>query len=171
MKIKLLTAHGYLSFQPDGRIEYRKQASIWEEIDVVGLEALRSIGPGPDGGTSPAEGASDPLLGCSTMLRGLDLVRCLHGRIQPAGSLDKAFEVTKRVAWALRGEGAGLLLKPSGENIISWKASWFSAARVCWPDGRIVKVLTDVPTTNGPTWADDGSVDRARWVPAIDPRS
>ena len=38
MKVRIKTAHGYLSFQPDGRLEYRDAAGPWEEIDIEGLE-------------------------------------------------------------------------------------------------------------------------------------
>jgi hypothetical protein len=102
----------------------------------------------------------------------LALVRCVHDAIDPGSSADRAFEVTTRVAWLLRGEGAGLLIKDSGENIIFWKGSWFSLSRVCYPDGHIFKILTDAGDggTNGPGWADDDFVDRSRYVPAIDPR-
>jgi len=77
--------------------------------------------------------------------------------------------VTKRVAWLLRGEGAGLLIKNGGENIVSWMGHSFSAGRICYPDGHIYKVLSDVPSTNGPSWQDNGFVDRSLYVPAINP--
>jgi len=77
--------------------------------------------------------------------------------------------VTKRVAWLLRGQGAGLLIKNGGENIVSWQGMSFAAARICYPDGHIYKVLSDVPTTNGPSWQDNGFVDRSLYVPAINP--
>lgn len=86
-----------------------------------------------------------------------------------------AFEITKRVAWLLRGETSphggpcGLLLKPAGENIISWMGQSFAAGRVCYPSGQIYKIMTDVGGTNGPQWADDGMVDVSRYVAAIDP--
>lgn len=89
--------------------------------------------------------------------------------VQVTGSVAGAFEVTKRVAWQLRAEGAGLLLKPAGENIVTWQGQSFSASRICYPDGRLVKILTDVPTTNGPSWQDNGTVDRRLYVAAIDP--
>jgi hypothetical protein len=31
-------------------------------------------------------------------------------------------------------------------------------------------VLSDVPTTNGPSWQDNDFVDRSLYLPAIDPR-
>lgn len=171
MKIKILTAHGYLSFQPDGRLEYRQQAGIWEEFDLQGLEMLRSVLNGPSGPGDDAPPAADPLLGCNPSGSNTDFVSCLCEKIQPRGNLDKAFDVTRRVAWGLRGQGAGLLRKPSGENIVLWHGTWFSASRICFPDGRIYKVLIDVPTTNGPTFQDNGTVDASLYVPAIDPRS
>jgi hypothetical protein len=76
----------------------------------------------------------------------------------------------KRVAWLLRGGGGGLLLKPGGENIVTWNGRSYSASRMCYPDGHIYKLLSDVPTTNGPSWQDDGFVDRSLYVAAIDPR-
>jgi hypothetical protein len=102
----------------------------------------------------------------------LALVRCVRDAINPGSSAERAFEVTTRVAWLLRNEGAGLLIKDNGENIIFWKGYWFSLSRVCYPDGHIFKILTDAGEggTNGAGWADDDFVDRGRYVPAIDPR-
>ena len=111
---------------------------------------------------------SDPLLGCGG-LSGQQVVECIHDRLNPPHTVEGAFEITKRVAWALRGDGAGLLIKPGGENIVSWQGYSFAAARICYPDGHIIKILTDVPTTNGPSWQDNGFVDRALYLPAIDP--
>ena len=114
---------------------------------------------------------ADPLLGCGGLAGGdkQRLVDCIHVRLNPPRTVEGAFDVTRRVAWALRGEGAGLLIKPGGENIVTWLGRSFSAARICYPDGHIYKVLSDVPTTNGPSWQDNGFVDRSLYVPAIDP--
>jgi len=101
---------------------------------------------------------------------GYDLVACVHAAVNPSRTVEAAFEVTKRVAWLLRGSGAGLLIKNGGENIVSWKGYSFAAARICFPDGHIWKVLSDVPGTNGPSWQDNDFVDRGLYVPAIDPR-
>lgn len=113
---------------------------------------------------------SDPLLGCGGLTGDkLKLVECIHDRLNPPRTVEGAFEITKRVAWALRGEGAGLLIKPSGENIVSWQGKSFAAGRICYPDGHIFKVLSDVPSTNGASWQDNAFVDPALYVPAIDP--
>jgi hypothetical protein len=95
---------------------------------------------------------------------------CVVAALNPAHTVEAAFEVTKRIAWLLRGSGAGLLIKNGGENVALWKGMSFAAARICYPDGHIYKVLSDVPGTNGPSWQDNDFVDRSLYVPAIDPR-
>lgn len=102
---------------------------------------------------------------------GVDLVACVHAAVNPARTEAGAFEVTKRVAWLLRGGGAGLLIKNGGENIVAWQGFSFAAARICYPDGHIYKILSDVPTTNGPGWSDNGFVDKSLYVPAIQPEN
>lgn len=101
---------------------------------------------------------------------GQALSACVIAAVNPAHTVDGAFEVTKRIAWLLRGSGGGLLIKNGGENIALWKGYSFAAARICFPDGHIWKVLSDVPGTNGPSWQDNDFVDRSLYVPAIDPR-
>src|SRR5207245_7937609 len=98
------------------------------------------------------------------------LSTCVHDAVQPqAGSPAAAFEVTKRVAWLLRGESGGLLIKNGGENIVSWQGYSFAAGRMCYPDGHIYKVVGDVGGANTASWADNGFVDPSLYVPAIDP--
>jgi len=145
---------------------------------VSGTEVLRrpqpaapAPVPAPEPAPAPApapEPPSDPTFGCSTGDKE-KLVECIHDHVNPARTVEGGFEVTKRVAWALRGEGAGLLIKNGGENIISWQGYSFAAGRISYPDGHIFKVLTDVPSTNGPSWQDNGFVDTGLYVPAIDP--
>lgn len=114
--------------------------------------------------------STDPLLGCGGLVADkLALITCIRDRLNPPRTTAGAFEITKRVAWALRGEGAGLLIKNGGENIVSWRGYSFSASRICAPDGHIYKILSDVPTTNGPSWQDNDFVEPNRYVPAIDP--
>jgi hypothetical protein len=90
-----------------------------------------------------------------------------------------AFQIVKRVAWALRGEGAGLLAKPGGNN-----CEGFAVDIICYPDGRIFDILANgggdedaagnpIPGTgNRPTWnppSDGLNVDPSRYRRAIDP--
>jgi hypothetical protein len=126
--------------------------------------------PPPDPQPQP-QPEDDGAFGCSVIPDHYQLVVCVHSHILPHNEFE-AFEVTKRVAWALRGENAGLLIKPAGENIVSWKGYSFAAARICYPDGHIIKILSDVGAggANAPIWLDDGYVESNRYVPAIDPR-
>lgn len=101
---------------------------------------------------------------------GPDISDCVVRAVNPPRTVEGAFEVTKRIAWLLRGSGGGLLIKNGGENIVSWMGYSFAAGRICFPDGHIYKVLSDVPGTNGPSWQDNDFVDRSLYVPAIDPR-
>lgn len=77
-----------------------------------------------------------------------------------------AFAITKRVAWALHGTGAGLLAKPSGNN-----CDGYATDIVCYPDGRIRDILGDGGGANTPQWPEGELevVDPARYRFAIDP--
>lgn len=119
----------------------------------------------------PPPAPADPLFGCGGISEKIKLVECIHNHIHPTDAVT-AFEVTKRVAWALRGEGAGLLIKNGGENIAAWQGYLFSVSRIVYPDGRLVKVIYDAGPggANGPSWQDNGDyVARSLYVPAIDP--
>ena len=120
----------------------------------------------PEQQSAPDDGA----FGCSGIGDRDDLIECIHSHVNPHNEYE-AFEVTKRVAWALRGEGAGLLIKTGGENIVPWKGYVFAAGRICYPDGHIFKVISDVGPggANGPSWQDNGFVDPKLYVPALDP--
>lgn len=98
-----------------------------------------------------------------------DLVRAVKDSLVAAG-VDLsgpcgAFEITKRVAWGLRFEGAGLLDKPSGNN-----CGGYATDIVCYSDGLIYDCLEDGGGENKPQWPDDGEqVDPERWREAVDP--
>lgn len=88
---------------------------------------------------------------------------------------DGAFEITKRVAWLLRAEGAGLLAKDYGNN-----SDGFAVDIIAFSSGQIYDILINgggdevdgvpVPGSgNGPAWNDAGIVDRARWRAPFDP--
>jgi hypothetical protein len=123
----------------------------------------------------PPPPPADPLFGCGGISAGLPdktkLVECIWDHIRPTDHIS-AFEVTKRVAWALRGEGAGLLIKNGGENIAAWRGYLFSASRIVYPNGRLVKVIYDAGPggANGPSWQDSGDyVDPSLYITAMDP--
>ena len=125
----------------------------------------------PESPPPPRPQPIDVLFGCGDLPAGRELVRCIHNHIKPTDEFS-GFEVTKRVAWALRNKGGGgLLLKPGGDNIVTWRGYTFSASRIMYPNGQLYKVLSDVGRggANGPVWLDDGTVERNRYVPALDP--
>ena len=143
---------------------------------VRGTEVLRRNSPTPPpappaSAPPPPPADDDGTFGCTRMLPDkIKYVECIHARIRPTDEFS-GFEVTKRVAWGLRNEGAGLLLKPAGENIVSWRGQSFAAGRIIYADGHLFKVLTDVGRggANGPSWQDEGFLDPSRRYPAMDP--
>jgi hypothetical protein len=101
---------------------------------------------------------------------GILLSACVHAAVQPRNSVG-ALEVVKRVAWLVRGEGGGLLIKTGGENIVLWQGYSFSASRMCFSNGQLYKLIGDSGPggANYPDFTDNGFVDPAFCVPAIDP--
>jgi hypothetical protein len=96
---------------------------------------------------------------------------CVWQFVRPTNSFT-GLELVKRVAWLLRGQGAGLLRKDGGENIAQWLGMSFSSSRICFKDGHIYKLLGDAGPGGANTagWSDNDFVDVALYVPAIDPR-
>ncbi len=146
-------------------------ASPWSSTQVFTTEKPVTTGGGGGGGGG---GGNGNWQACGSTA-GATLVQCVRDAVYRNSTLEDAFAVTKRVAWLLRGQGVGLLLKPSGENIITWQGKSFSISRVAYPNGGIVKVLSDAGPGggNGATWDTSlnfaGSVDPALYQPAINP--
>ena len=118
---------------------------------------------------------SDPygdVIGTCGALRQSALVVCVNNFIHGHDETSD-FEVVKRMAWILRGEGGGMLIKTSGDNIITWRGYSFSTSRVCVPLDHFWKIFTDAGPggANTPTWTDNGPVSASgsSCVPAIDP--
>jgi hypothetical protein len=74
-----------------------------------------------------------------------------------------AFEITKRVAWQLRGEGAGILNKTSGNN-----CQGYSVDIIVYPGGAAFDILGDAGGANNPSWNPVG-VNASDYRPAFDP--
>lgn len=73
------------------------------------------------------------------------------------GALAFVLRVVSRLNQLYPFERAGLLEKVSpGEGIVQYAGTSVSAGRICYPDQHVFKILTDVPTTNGPEWVDEG---------------
>jgi len=143
----------------------------WSAAQSFRTPAAAPAPPPPSGGGGGGGGGGGDWQACGSLANDPPaLVRCVHATILPTNT-ETAFEVTKRVAWLMRGGGAGLLIKNGGENIVGWRGFSFSASRICYPDGHIWKVLSDVGPggANGPTWQDNDFVDRSLYLPAIDP--
>lgn len=99
-----------------------------------------------------------------------DVVERIKGELEARGvwleGACGAFEITKRVAWALRDEGAGLLSKPAGNN-----CAGYSVDHIVYRNGQGVDILIDAGGKNGATWG-KGDFDLAfagRWRPPFDP--
>ncbi|HEX9367749.1 MAG TPA: hypothetical protein VF921_14055 [Vicinamibacterales bacterium] len=107
---------------------------------------------------------------CGSIANKTALVTCVWNAVRPNDSVSD-LEVSKRVAWLLRGEGAGLLIKGSGENVVIWQGYALSASRICYPNGQIYKLMSDAGPggANGPQFSDNGLVDPSLYVKAIDP--
>lgn len=77
-----------------------------------------------------------------------------------------AFQITKRVAWRLRNEGAGLLAKPAGNN-----CDGYSVDFITYPDGAGVDILGDSGTANRPNWdpSEPPGALVGRWRAPFDP--
>lgn len=97
-------------------------------------------------------------------------------------SLPASEQVQSLLAYLLRVRAAlpqdekpGLLRKDAGENVIFYAPAGFniSISRICYPDGQLYKVMqnagpqfpgADRNNANAPTWADDGLVEKARYI-------
>lgn len=80
-----------------------------------------------------------------------------------------AFEITKRVAWELRGEGYGLLGgKSAGQNGCTVGTERYSVDWVLKADGHGADILTDAGGANGTMWSPD-EADPKFYRPAFDP--
>jgi hypothetical protein len=165
----------------NGNCEGSKNTTM---IDVIhfGNPCYVTWEPGSGvGGTwtlTPPEDATPPTPGCNfdSFPDHTDLVRQFHNQVQPGSSIDAAFQVTMRVAWDLRSQGAGLLHIAGGAALTTWKGQQYSASRMCMCNGGyMVKVIGDIGGTQFPEWLDNGVVTPGNpdvtCVPAIDPNS
>jgi hypothetical protein len=169
MKVKFKTAHGYLSFQPDGSLQYRKDAGEWEEVDIEGLE-LPKPEPEPEPKPKLKPDLAGPELADIPPSPSVAYVSAVKARLQAQGvnltGPCGAFAITKRVAWGLRHLGCGLLSKPTGNN-----CEGFATDIVMFKDqgGQIIDVLGDGGGSNTPLWGVTDTVDPDRWRPAVKP--
>lgn len=162
MKLRIKTAHGYLSFQPDGRLEYREHAGAWEEIDLEGLDLREFFTiPPPD---PPPVAVGPPASETVAYVAAVKAQLVAQG--VPLTGPCGAFQITKRVAWGLRFQGYGLLSKPSGNNCEGYATDIVMKNNGA---GDIVDVLGDGGGQNTPLWGISDTVDPGRWRPPVQP--
>jgi len=161
MNVRIKTAHGYASFQPDGRLEYRPVAGAWENLEIEGLTLEVAPGPGPVDPIEPPGPIASPDVGYVAAVKAQLEAQGVN-LSGPCG----AFAITKRVAWGLRGHGYGLLSKPSGNN-----CDGYATDIVMRNDGSgdIVDVLGDGGNGNRPLWGISDTVEPSRWRPPVQP--
>lgn len=73
-----------------------------------------------------------------------------------------AFEITKRVAYELRADGAGLHRKTGGNN-----CQGYSTDIVLFKAGGGADILVDGGGSNGPAWQWHADYDKAFWVAPV----
>lgn len=155
------TAHGYLSVQPDGRLEFRQAVGSWELFDFEGFTATQPVPPTPQ----PPQ-PTDPM----NPQPNADYVARVKAALTSQGyNLSGpcgAFLITKHVAWGLRAQGYGLLSKPQGNNCDGYATDIVMSQNA---GGDIVDVLGDAGNANVPNWAVTDTVDIGRWRPAVQP--
>jgi len=162
MNVRIRTAHGYLSFQPDGRLEYRAVAGAWENLEIEGLTLERVPVPAP-GDPAPVEWGPPP-----SPTQGY--VAAVKAQLEREGvdlaNACGAFAITSRVAWGLRRLGYGLLSKPSGNN-----CQRFATDVIVAPNRHdIVDLLGDGGGDNIPGWlVRINEVDPSRWREPVHP--
>lgn len=93
-----------------------------------------------------------------------DVVAAVFQNRAPEHTVESVLDAVVRVIRLLpRDERAGLLRKDAGENITPFHGVMCSAGRICYPDGQLYKIATDIPTTNAAVWNDDGQVEPSRY--------
>lgn len=164
MKTPIGTAHGWLSVQPDGSLQFRPLSSApgpWEMFDFPGFSA-----PAPSPTPTPPDG---DWLGIPPT-QSADYVAQVKAYLQTHGADLSgpcgAFAITQNVAWGLRAHGYGLLDKPSGNNCQGYATDIVMQNN---GSGDIVDILGDGGNANVPQWSTSDTVDPARWRPAVEP--
>jgi hypothetical protein len=97
------------------------------------------------------------------------LVQCYINEFHPT-DYPSDFEVTKRVAWALRAQGGALLYITSGSALVTWQGQTYSASRICY-NSEMIKIIMDAGPggANGPEWLDNGPTTPGQCLQPLDP--
>jgi len=104
-----------------------------------------------------------------------DIVRRFAEQFRDRSSEQAIGLIPLHVAWELRGEGCGLVERTQGgEGVFRVGDKQYSIKRVAYPDGRLIKILSDagVGGTNGPQWSEEVPLqpgDKDKYAIAINP--
>lgn len=161
-------------------IANRDKVQSWETFEVFLVNLDGSImpipetilGPAPEPTPLPKPGTTEPISGAQASPAYVAAVKSrLEEMHTNTSGPEGAFNVVKWVVWGLKlaGSDIGLQVKTGGENVVVWKGVKYAAGRVCYPDGRIYKILTDVGGANGPTWDANGVVSPEFYAVPMDP--
>jgi hypothetical protein len=176
MRTAIGCAHGWLSLQPDGRVEFRplhEDPGPWEMFDFPGFVAYTPppvteppveppVEPPASGilaAISPVEQTAEYIARVKQWL--LSQGRNLSG---PCG----AFDIVCNAVWYLRlpYPTCGLLDKPGGNQ-----CRGFATDIIMFSDqgGQIIDVLGDGGGANVPQWGVSDIVDPSRWRAPVPP--
>lgn len=178
MKIRIKTAHGYISFQPPlggtpngvATLQYRENAGAWEECDVEGWD-FETVPPPVD----PDQPDEDGYPFGITPSKSVEYVAAIKEALLREGvNLNGpcgAFEICRNVALGLADGGCGLLFKDSGNN-----CQHRSTDIVCYKNfdqgaTNIIDILSDSGNLNTPTWQEKGEEENVamdRWCSPYD---
>lgn len=168
MKTAIGTAHGWISVQPDGRLEFRPLSSTpgpWETFDFPGFGAVPVPGPEP-----PQSGIPDAIEPVEQTAAYVGRVKAWlqsegHNLNGPCG----AFDIVKNVVWYLfvsGSYGVGLLEKSGGNQCDGYATDIVMYSTM---HGQIIDILGDGGGNNTPQWGVSDTVDPARWRPPVQP--
>jgi hypothetical protein len=178
IKTTIKTAHGYLSFQPSAQpdgpvnVQYRQSPGLWEEIELVNLEAPPVTPPTPE---TPPPVSTD---GVPSAVQPVERTAAYIGRVKnylmlqgyslvgPCG----AFTIVEHAVWYMgqTDPTVGLLDKPDGNMCRGYATDIVMFRNQL---GAIVDVLGDGGNANNPQWnvSSPGEVELDRWRPPVQP--
>ena len=125
--------------------------------------------PPPTPSPSPTPSPGHPIMPAPT--ERLDVVQQARNRYDgmPPGP-KRAFSIVNAIAWALRGDGAGLFEDTSGSHY-----NGCSLDVLIYRSGHMIDVLGDAENNAKPQWSytgpggESGQGDVSKWRPAVDP--
>jgi hypothetical protein len=164
--VKPLSPLGGLELIHDAGLsaDLKQIRQLTAQVEVIGNFGPEDVVPGA--GPEPEVGSTEEPPPSQTS----GYVAAIKAQVVAAGLSTigdcGAFEITRRVAWGLRAQQAGLLDKHGGAE-----CTGFAPAIVAFPDGRIADILIGAGDSDGntPTWNWLTPVDKTRYRAPTDP--